>query len=58
MVASNFRTFVGYRIFKIVAVSRNLAAVSVSVTFEKRQMFFDVSKKYIVIKSRGIFRTQ
>ena len=40
MVASNFRTFVGYRIFKIVAVSRNLAAVNVSVTFEKKTNAF------------------
>ena len=39
-------------------MSRNLAAVSVLVTFEKKTMFSDVLTKYIVIKSRGVFRTQ
>ena len=59
MVSSNVKTFVRYRIFQSIVVSRNLGAVSALVTLEKkRQVFFDVSKKYIVIKSRGIFRTQ
>ena len=40
MVASNFKTFVGYRIFQSVAVSQNLGAVSVLVTFEKKTSVF------------------
>ena len=58
MVSSNVKTFVRYRIFQSIVVSRNLGAVSALVTLEKKEVFFDVSKKYIVIKSRGIFRTQ
>ena len=58
MVASNFKTFIGYRIFQSYVVSQNLAAVSVLITFEKTTSVFDVSKKYIAIKSRDIFGTQ
>ena len=59
MGASNFKTLVGHRIFQSVEVSRNLAAVAtVLLTFKKRQVFFDVSEKYIVIKSRDIYRAQ
>ena len=53
MVASNLKTFMGYRIFQSDVVSRSLAAVSLLVTFEKKQVFYDALKKYIVIKSRG-----
>ena len=44
MVTSNFKTFVGYRIFQSVVVSRNLAAVSVLVTFEKEASVFSEAK--------------
>ena len=40
MVASNFKTSVGCRIFPSVVVSQNLAAVSVLVTFEKKTNVF------------------
>ena len=44
MVTSNFKAFVGYRIFQSVVVSRNLAAVSVLVTFEKETSVFSEAK--------------
>ena len=40
MVALNFETFIGYRIFQSDVVSRNFAAVSVLVTFEKTANVF------------------
>ena len=40
MVASNLKTFIGYRIFQSDIVSRNLAAVGVLVTFEKKTSVF------------------
>ena len=58
MVASNLKTFLGYRIFQSDKVSRSLAAVSVLVTFEIKTSIFDVVKKYMIIKSIGVFRTQ
>ena len=43
MVASNLKTFIGYRIFQSDVVSVNLAAVSVLVTFEKKGKRFLMS---------------
>ena len=44
MVESNFKTFIGYRIFQSDIVSRNLAAVSVLVTFEKKKTVFKIQR--------------
>ena len=40
MVASNLKNFIGYRIFQSDQVSRNLAAASVLLTFQKKTSVF------------------
>ena len=58
MAVSNLNTFIGYEIFhkKIDIISHKLAFISVlAIPLNKRQIFFDVLKKYIILKPEVIF---
>ena len=49
MVSSNVKTFVRYRIFQSIVVSRNLGAVSALVTLEKKDKCFLMFQRNILL---------